>query len=108
MTHNQKKFTSFIGLSKTYVVNQSSNCLNFTHLIERFKERERESDVNSMFFLFCFILAMCIAGKFTHLADDCVTSMFRKACLHKHASALHLRNNFKLMLASCLTYIVNV
>lgn len=69
MTHNKKKITSFIGLSKTYVVNQSSNCLNFTHLIERFKERE--SDVNSMFFLFCFILAMCIAGKFTHLADDC-------------------------------------
>lgn len=41
MTHNKKKITSFIGLSKTYVVNQSSNCLNFTHLIERFKERER-------------------------------------------------------------------
>lgn len=106
MTHNKKKITSFIGLSKTHVVNQSSNCLNFTHLIERFKERE--SDVNSMFFLFCFILAMCIAGKFTHLADDCATSMFRKACLHKHASALHLRNKFKLMLASCLTYTVNV
>lgn len=46
MTHSKKKITSFIGLSKTYVVNQSSHCLNFTHLIERFKERE--SDVNSI------------------------------------------------------------
>lgn len=82
------------------------NCLNFTYLIERFKERE--SDVNSMFFLFCFILVMCIVGKFIYLVDDCVTFMFRKVCLYKYVSVFYLRNKFKLMFVLCLIYIVNV
>lgn len=75
----KKKITSFIGLSKTYVVNQSSNCLNFTHLIERFKERERCKQ-----YVYFVSYWQCALQENLHIWLMTVWRLCKKACSHKH------------------------